>query len=73
MPDRLAVAQSRAFGGQRLSFADGYQSLRRAETLSTAVLDSAANGRFWPNAEVLRCPLSRRYQGHMGRRTGVLG
>jgi hypothetical protein len=39
MPDRLAVAQSRAFGDQRLSFADGYRSRQRAETLSTAVLD----------------------------------
>ncbi|MCK1542483.1 hypothetical protein IVB12_11110 [Bradyrhizobium sp. 179] len=51
IPDRLAVAQSKSFGGQRLSFADDSRSRQSAETLSTAVLAIkrlvlALNGRW---------------------------
>jgi hypothetical protein len=35
-----------AIGDQRLSLADGCRSRQRAETLSTAVIDSAASGHF---------------------------
>lgn len=41
----------RSFGDQRLSFADGCRSRQRVETLSTAVIDSAASGHFWRVAD----------------------